>query len=90
MSDSLQRQLRAGLLAVACSTALVLGACGGDDSSPAPTTGSAATTTTALAVSQIDAQTCDNNDAQDVNGLTVNDDQDETDVTMLSPGCSAH
>lgn len=89
MSKPMQKRLREGLLVSACGSALLLGACGGNDSSPMPPTAANPTTATALAVSQINAQTCDNNDPQAVNSLSLSDDQDQTDVTMLTPGCAA-
>jgi hypothetical protein len=85
---------RGSLLAGCCSGALLLAAC--DDSSspgstsPPPPPPPVAATATALAVAQISSQTCDNLDPQTVNDLSLSDDQDETDVTMLNPACGAH
>jgi hypothetical protein len=88
MRDSMQRLLRIGLSMATCCIALLLGACGGDDNGAAPPTAAAPATATALAVSQIDGQTCENNDPQPVNGLNLKEDEDQTDPTLLTPACS--
>ncbi len=90
MRTSLEKTLRSALLMAACAYALLLGACGGNDNVTAAPTAATPATATALAVGQIDRQTCDNNDPQPVNGLGLKEDDDQTDVTMLTPGCSAN
>lgn len=70
--------------------ALLLAGCGGSDGGSATLpTPAPPTTVSALAVSQISAETCDTHVADAVDGRTFMDDQQATDVTTLKPACSS-
>jgi hypothetical protein len=66
------------LLLACCSATLLLAACGDDNGIGSNATPPAPTTASALAVSQIDTQTCDSSDPQTINGQSFNDDQDQS------------